>query len=401
MKKLLVLGASRYYLKSIEALKKYGYKVYAIDMLENSPGFNVTDGYKVIDITDKEKALDYAKELNIDGVIPINDFGIQTAAYINEKMDLNGIKINTGEVVTDKSKMRDAWKISGAPIPQFYFTDSFDEAFSKLDSLVFPVIVKPADSRGGGSRGIKVVFEKNEFEQAFLFAQSFYENKMIVVEECVVGSEHSIEVVVINSKAYILAISEKVKTPYPYRVDKQVIYPSKLSIDDKVKVQDTVQKAVDGVGIKNGIAHIELAITDKGPILFEIGARPGGGATPQIVERITGIEYLKLSAKIATGETILEEELKPKFQKSAIYHFLTLKYVDKKISSISGLEEINSIDGVIDFELFSKEGDIIKEVQTGKDRQGFAVIVSDDVNEAIKNADLVENSIKFEFEDRL
>ncbi|MBD3842181.1 MAG: hypothetical protein IE909_09900, partial [Campylobacterales bacterium] len=136
-------------------------------------------------------------------------------------------------------------------------------------------------------------------------------------------------------------------------------------------------------------------------ILFEIGARPGGGATPQIVEMITGIEYLKLSAKIATGETILEEELKQKFQKSAIYHFLTLKDVGKKIFSISGLEKINSSDGVIDFELFSKEGDIIKEVQTGKDRQGFAVIVTDNRNEAIKNADLVENSIKFEFEDRL
>jgi len=393
MKKLLILGASRYYQKSIETLKAYGYKVYSIDMNENSPGFQVADGYNVIDIIDKENALKYAQELKIDGVIPINDFGIQTAAYINEKMGLNGIKIKTGELVTDKSKMREVWAKNGAPIPKFYSTDSYSDALEKVDNLNFPIIVKPSDSRGGGSRGIKVVINKNDLEEAFNFAQSFYENKKIVVEECVVGSEHSIEVVIKDKKAYILAISEKVKTPYPYRVDKQVIYPTLLSENNKILIADTVQKAVEGIGIDNGIAHIELALTQDGPILFEIGARPGGGATPQIIEYITGIEYLKLNAKIATGEVIEEDELKPKFQKAAIYHFFTFRDIGKKFITLNEIEKIKKIKHIIDFELFLKSGDIINRVQTGKDRQGFAVIIANSRKMVIEVARLLEKTI--------
>ena len=397
-KKLLVLGASRYYKKSIEAFRVYGYEVYAIDMNANSPGFRVSDGYSVIDIIDKEKAYNYAKKINIDGVIPLNDFGIQTAAYINEKLNLNGIRPHTAEIVTNKAKMRLAWKKNGAPIPNFFISDSISDSLKKISNLEFPLIVKPADSRGGGSRGIKVVFDKNDFEEAFYFAQSFYEDKNVVVEECVKGSEHSVEAIVINSKVYILAISEKVKTPYPYRVDKQVIYPATLTQEQKSIILNTVQKAVEGVGLENGVAHIELALTEKGPMLFEIGARPGGGATPQIVEDITGIEYLKLNAKIATGEKIIESELKPKFCKSAIYHFFIFKPTNSKIKKINGIDKIKKNEYIKDFELFIKENDVIGEVRTGKDRQGFAVIVSNNKAEAIKYADLIEKSIKFEFE---
>ena len=392
-KKLLVLGASRYYKKSIEALKSYGYKVFTIDINANSPGFSVADGYSVIDITDKKKAYEYAKRINIDGVIPINDFGIQTAAYINDKLNLNGIRPNIAEIVTNKAKMRLAWEKNGAPIPKFFVSDSVSDSLNKIDKLRFPIIVKPADSRGGGSRGVKVVFDKSDFVDAFYFAQSFYEDKNVIIEECVQGSEHSIEVIVINSKVYILAISEKVKTPYPYRVDKQVIYPATLTQEQKNIIFNAVQKAIEGIGLENGVAHIELALTKQGPILFEIGARPGGGATPQIVEYVTGIEYLKLNAKIATGEKITENELKPKLCKSAIYHFFTFKPTNSRIKKINGIDKIKRNEYIKDFELFIKENDIIKEVKTGKDRQGFAIIVSNTKKEAIKYADLVEESI--------
>ncbi len=133
-------------------------------------------------------------------------------------------------------------------------------------------------------------------------------------------------------------------------------------------------------------------------ILFEIGAKPSGGATPQIVEAISGIEYLKLSAKIATGEIISIEELKPKFQKSSIYHFFIFEPTNNKIKTIKGLEKISNLKEIIDFELFIKKGDVVKEVKEGKDRQGFAIVVADDREKAIKYASFINQNIKFEFE---
>lgn len=380
-RKLLILGASRYYKKSIEALRSYGYKVYSIDKNPNSPGFDVSDGYSVIDITDEHGAYEYARQMNIDGVLPLNDYAIQTAAYINEKLNLKGIRPNTAKIVTSKARMRYAWEVNGSPIPKYFVSDSLSDAKNKIENLKFPLIVKPTDSRGGGSRGIKAVFEKDKFDEAFEFAQSFYEDKNVVVEEFVTGSEHSIEVLVFDSKAYILSISDKVKTPYPYRVDKQVIYPSALNRDKLNEVQKVVQSAVEGVGIENGAAHIELSMTKDGPILFEIGARPGGGATPIIVEEITGIKYLNLYAKTVFSQKIKEEELLPRFSKSAVYYFFIFDTKQDRVNSICNLNILEECDVVYDYEIFLKEGNVVKEVKIGPDRHGFAVLISDDINE--------------------
>jgi len=396
MKKILVLGASRYYVRTIMRLKDYGYKVFVIDRNPTSPGFKVADGFEVIDITDSKKSYDYAKKLNIDGVMPLNDFGVPTAAYINEKMELPGIRPEVASIVIDKSRMREVWNKSGLPIPNYFVSDSLEDATKKLSMLRMPVIVKPCDSRGGGSRGVKAVFNLEEFEEAFNFAQSFYDNKNVIVEELVSGSEHSIEVFVKNGKAYILAISDKVKTPYPYRVDKEVIYPTILEDHKVKKLQEVIQRTIQSVGIVNGVSHIELSFTEQGPVLFEIGARPGGGATPEIVENVYGIEYIKLYAKIVTGESIEEDELQPKFTKSGIYHFFILGPSGKKVKKIKGIEEIKKIHYIRDFEIFINENDILKEVKTGNDRHGFAVIICDNRSEAIKIANLVDTLITVE-----
>lgn len=393
-KKILILGASRYYQKSIEYIKKLGYKVFVIDKNPESPGFKSADDYAAIDIIDKEKAFEYASVMKIDGVLALNDFGVLTAAYISEKLNLNGVNTSVAQVATNKFLMREKWNEGNVPIPNYYVSDNLEDAEKKLSLLKFPIIVKPVDSRGGGSRGVKVVFEKKDFEKAFNFAQSFYEDKNIIVENCVTGTEHSIEVVIINKKVYILAISEKVKTPYPYRVDKKVVYPAKLTNEKYKHIEEVVEKSISTLEINNAVVHIELAMTENGPVLFEIGVRCGGGATPQIVEEISGIKYLELAAKIAVNDNITEEELKPKFDKSSIYHFFILTEKDGVVKEIKNLDKIQNYNEITDFEMFYKVGDKIQKVRTGSDRHGFAVIISNTRENCESVSNKIDNEIK-------
>jgi biotin carboxylase len=161
---LLLLGASRYYQKSIQNIKSYGYKVFVIDRNPNAPGFIYADNHAVIDIVDAEKAYQFAFVNKIDGVLAINDYGVRTAAYISQKMGLNSLSYISATIVTDKALMRNMWSIDDVPIPKYFVTDTFKEAKDRVKELTFPVIVKPADSRGGGSRGIKVVFDVKDLQ---------------------------------------------------------------------------------------------------------------------------------------------------------------------------------------------------------------------------------------------
>ena len=375
MKKVLVLGASRYQSRTIETLKGYGYRVAAIDKNPSAEGFRCADESAAIDITDEEGARTFAEQRGVDGVLAVSDFGVRTAAYVSEKLGLPGLARETAALLTDKALMRERWSRDGVPVPRFFVAESLEEAYDRLHSLRFPVIVKPADSRGGGSRGVKVVFAAGELQDAFKSAQSFYSDKRVVIEECVTGTEHSVEAVVTNGIVHIVAISEKEKTPYPYRVDKRVIYPAALSDKDSRDLRDTVQAAVGSVGIQDGVAHVELALTSDGPVLFEIGGRCGGGATPQIVESYTGVEYLRAAVRLVVGEPIRQADLEPRFEKGAVYHFFI--FPPGRVKEIRRSPELARRREIEDLEIFVGPGDDLREVATGPGRHGFAVIVAD------------------------
>ena len=100
------------------------------------------------------------------------------------------------------------------------------KATRELDS--WPLIFKPADSRGGGSRGISRVDGPAQVAGALEFAQSFYADKDVVIEEFLEGVEHSLELVAEPGGRFtLLAISDKEKTPPPYRVDEWARAPGR------------------------------------------------------------------------------------------------------------------------------------------------------------------------------
>ncbi|MRS03284.1 lactate dehydrogenase, partial [bacterium] len=56
-KRLIILGASRYYAKSIEAARKAGYFIIALDRNPVADGFSSADVGISCDIVDKERVL--------------------------------------------------------------------------------------------------------------------------------------------------------------------------------------------------------------------------------------------------------------------------------------------------------------------------------------------------------
>ena len=62
-----------------------------------------------------------------------------------------------------------------------------------------------------------------------------------------------------------------------------------------------MHRAVSSLGLTQGVAHVEFGFTDEGPVLFELGARCGGGHTPQIAHHVSGVNEFIEACRMACG----------------------------------------------------------------------------------------------------
>lgn len=366
---ILILGAGPYYKNCIASAKHTGYRVICIDRDPNALGQSAADAFFPVDFSNKQAVLEFAKEHQVRAIVPLNDYGVQTAAFVSKMLGLNGISEQAALRVTDKYEMRQCWEQAGLPNPAFRLVASADEARGFAEEYGFPIIFKPANSLGGGSRGVQTAHTHTEIETAFTFAQSVYADARVLVEECVSGVEHSAEVIVIDGEPHVITAADKVKTPYPYRVDEQVIYPTRISVDQRQALDQVIRDAVKAVGITTGAAHIELCTTEKGPILFEMGARCGGGATADpITSCVTGYPYFQNVVRILAGECV-EPPNATQAQKPCIYGFFTVE----NQSQFGPIENNPTLQKqFLDWDIFPRDTQPILTRQ-GSDRLGYYI----------------------------
>lgn len=395
MKTVMILGASRYYLRNIEAARAAGYKVIAVDRNPDSPGFQGADEFAVCDIVDKTGILQLARQFNIDGIVPVNDYGVPTAAFVSAALGLAGISESTAFLSSDKAAMRAKWIADGVPCPIVRQGTSFAELKDAIREVGFPCILKPAHGIGGASRGVVVVYSTEEVDSAIKFSQSFYTDKTTLVESFVIAEqEHSAEVLIYNGNVHVIAISDKVKTPLPFRVDQNVLYPTCITGKRLDELIVTIKKAVLSLGITQGAAHVELATTANGFVLFELGARCGGGGTPEpIVPYVTGVSEFTDLVRICCGD-------RPVIQANSTmrgcnYHFIILK--PGTVAEVNGWDSIVNDPDVLDAELFVKPGSVIEEVRTGLQRSGFIIVGGKDRDSAYRKGVQLESNLKITY----
>lgn len=166
MKKLMILGGSRYAIPVIETAHKLGLYVITCDYLPSNPAHKVSDEYVNVSIIDKEATLAAAQKLKIDGIISFAcDPGVVTAAYVAEKMGLpfQG-PYKSVEILQDKGLFRQFLAENDFNVPHAKRYTDKNAPFGDIDFFTWPVIVKPVDS--AGSKGITMVSTPEQLPRA-------------------------------------------------------------------------------------------------------------------------------------------------------------------------------------------------------------------------------------------
>lgn len=185
---------------------------------------------------------------------------------------------------------------------------------------------------------------------------------------------------VVDGKANILQVTDKLTTGEPHFVEIGHSQPSTMSGGKLKAIKDLAGRAALAVGIQNGPAHAEIIYTNEGPKMVEIGARMGGGCiTTHLVPLSTGISMTKATIQNSLGEI---PDLTPKFSKGAAIRFIIPK--PGKVISISGKEDAEKVPGVKVVDIQCRIGQILGNLENGTSRIGYVIAQGNTAEEAIR-----------------
>lgn len=397
MKKLMILGASILQLPAIVKAKEMGLEVIAVDMNPEAVGFNVPGVIKeVISTIDTPSILKAAKRHQINGIITLaSDMPMQSVAVVSHEMGLVGISEDTALNATNKAFMRDALKEKGVPVPLYYRVrgiDEFKTAIKNIHESGYKCIVKPADN--SGSRGVDLLTESSNLDEAFKYTIEYSRGGEIVVEEYMEGPEVSVETLAVNGEVSVIQITDKMTTGAPYFVEMGHNQPSLLSKEIKKQIEQVAIAANKAIGIENGPSHTEIKVTNDGPKIVELGARLGGDCiTTHLVPLSTGINMVENSILIALGE---KPDLRPKWNKgSAIRYLSNSKGI---IKDISGIDLAEKSPNIVQVSIVHGVGVYVDEIKSSVDRIGFVIAQAENASDAITCSEKARDLIKVKYE---
>lgn len=395
MKKIMIIGAGLLQSFVIKRAKELGYITICVDADPNAVGFKYADYFKVINIVDKEACLEYAEEMEIDGVLTAaTDYGVLTASYIAQEMNLNGNKYEVCEIIKNKYKTRELLaKNKVDSMTEFYEITNINQLDDILEKINLPVIVKPCD--GSGSRGIKKIASKFELKEACKDALDCSLSKRVLIEQFIDGYEYGVESFIVDGKVNILSIMHKTMTKDPIYAELGHCSVSGLPLEVEENIEKKVVNTINALGITTGAVNMDLLVDKNYNVyIIDIGARMGGNLIgSHIVPLSTGIDYVGNMIRLALRESVnLERTV---FNNVVSTRLLTL--TPGKVKNIKSMEDIKELDFVEDLILNIQEDSMINEYRSNLDSCGY-IVVSNNDNETTKK---LSSELKEEIDKRV
>lgn len=397
MAKIMVIAGGDWQIELIKKAKKLGHTVICSNLYENSPAFPYSDFCEVANVLDKETNLKIAQKYKPDAIISDqSDIAVPTVAYLNEKMGLKGIGTELAALFSDKSKQRVFCKEHGISVPDFKLCSTYEDAVEFLKK--YPkAIIKPIDSQS--SRGVFTVTSSEDIKKHYEETLSWSNcRKQFLIEQYVGGDEFTIDGLVVNGKYHPMTISIKEMYEQNPNVSRMQTYSYYHPVYDYDQLREQNRLLVETAGIPFGLTHSEYKCENGKFYLIEAGARGGGSnLSGKIVPFMSGIDNYEYLIRQALGENV---EM-PVFDKNYLEnHFTIMRFFDfgtGTVDKVVGKELLETTQGMLDYQLNVKPGQILEDLKFGRMRPGHFIIGGTDFEELKRQCDYLLKNIYVTF----
>lgn len=306
MKKLMILGGSRYLIPVIETAHKHGIYVITADNLPDNIAHSYADEYCNVSVIEQDSVLAEARKRNIDGIISFAcDPGVVSASYVAEQM---GLPFQTSyeatRILQDKGLFRQFLIDNGFNCPFAKRYTDIEEPFSELDLFRWPIIVKPVDS--AGSKGVTKVEDPADLRAAIEEAIRISLCGAFIIEEFIVfdGHHSSTDPFTVDGDLKFITYSDQLFDPEaenPY-TPSLIIWPSTMKQVYQDSLTSEIQRLMKLLGAKDGIYNIETcAGMDGKAYIMEVSPRGGGCKIADLQKLAYGVDLIECEVLKAVG----------------------------------------------------------------------------------------------------
>lgn len=364
MKKLLILGSDFGTINVVREAHKMGLYVIVADLMKTSPTKELADEAWLLSSTDTETLIRKCREDRINALMfGASDFNVWNARKICMELNLP-IYCESDyacRVARDKGEFKCICKEVGAPIAtDYYLTDALSD--EELNSVVFPVVVKPVDK--SGNRGMSYCSNRDELIAGYKAAREISDRK-IIVERQLHGKEYNVHYVLADGHAKLLYFSSTHHEPG----EAENIYSFKCTTSHHLKqyideVNERAIAVIEKAKCKEGIVWFDCIRDDDGHFyLLEMGYRFGGVMTYVPYEHVTGFNTVRWMLECALGVKHSEADLPPALDRAltgcaASYNLFS--GCDGEIKRIEGLDKVAELPGVF-IDIPKREGNLVRQ----------------------------------------
>lgn len=361
MKKILLLGGSRYLLPVIKSAHELGLYVITCDYLPDNIAHKYSDEYVNVSIIDKEAVLEVAKKLEIDGIMSFaTDPGVVTAAYVAEKLGLPyGGSYESVSILQDKGRFRSFLTEHNFNVPHAKSYKNLEDALRDTDFFTWPVIVKPVDS--AGSKGVTRVDDKNELRRAIEYALDFSHCDQFIIEDFIEkkGCSSDTDSFSIDGKLVATTFSSQrfdVQSDNPY-APMAYSWPSTFSREHEDELTSEIQRLLTLLDMQSSIYNIETREgVDGKAYIMEVSPRGGGNRLAEMIRYASGVDMIKAAVQVAVGLQIDKVE-QPQYDGSWAEYVLHSR-IDGKFKEL-WIEPDFAANNVIEVDLWVTQGEEI------------------------------------------
>ncbi|MFS0861422.1 carbamoyl-phosphate synthase large subunit [Fredinandcohnia sp. 179-A 10B2 NHS] len=322
------------------ALKEEGYKVILVN---SNPATIMTD----VEIADKvyiePLTLEFVSKIirkeRPDAILPTlgGQTGLNLAVELSKSgvlqecsVEILGTKLSAIEQAEDRDLFRNLMNDLQEPVPESEIIHTLEEAFTFVNDVGYPVIVRPAYTLGGTGGGIC-----SDEEELIEIVTSGLKNSPVtqcLLEKSIAGFKE-IEYEVMrdsNDNAIVVCNMENVDPVGIHTGDSIVVAPSQTLSDREYQLlRNTSLKIIRALGIEGG-CNVQLALDPDSFQYYIIEVNPRVSRSSALASKATGYPIAKLAAKIAVGLT-LDEMINPVTGKTYACFEPALDYIVAKI----------------------------------------------------------------------
>ncbi len=379
-KKLLILAGASVHNKLVLAAREKGIYTIVTDNLPDSPAKTIADEAWMLDIKDVDGIVAKCKENNVDGVLAAWIDPAQRPYYeVCERLGLPCYGIQEQFYrMTDKHAFKKMCIENGVDvIPEYSEND--------LESINYPVFVKPVDSRG--SRGQSVCHDQEELLRAIEYARKESSNGDIIIEKYMADAhEFQVTYFFIDGTPYLIRTCDSYCGSVERHLEKVVacaVSPSRFTQAYLDKAHNKVVGMFQKLGLKNGPVFMQ-GFEDNGTFrFFDPGLRFPGVDYEKIFKHVFDVDLMDAMISIALNGTCKELVLPTDCvwlkAKHAAILFPTISA--GTVTNIQGQETVKNLSGVISFLPRCKEGDQIQWSFNVNQRSAEIDCIADNISE--------------------